>query len=96
MELNVKNLSTFQFCVKIAVGDGICSSGGSATTGARIRGCNFKYLGSSSSSPFMFRILPLELGLHTINFTLLTDGNSETVVKTLRVMVRKKKCLGCF
>uniref|UniRef100_A0A8B9THM1 Complement C5 n=1 Tax=Anas platyrhynchos TaxID=8839 RepID=A0A8B9THM1_ANAPL len=40
----------------------------------------------SSSSPFMFRILPLELGLHTINFTLLTDGNSETVVKTLRVM----------
>uniref|UniRef100_A0A8B9CZE0 Complement C5 n=1 Tax=Anser brachyrhynchus TaxID=132585 RepID=A0A8B9CZE0_9AVES len=78
--------SSIKFCVKIAVGDGICSSGGSATTGARIRGCNFKYLGSSSSSPFMFRILPLELGLHTINFTLLTDGNSETVVKTLRVM----------
>lgn len=90
MEVNIKNLSTFQFCVKIAVGDGICSFGGSATTGSRIRGCNLKYLGSSSSSPFMFRILPLELGLHTINFTLLTDGNSETVVKTLRVMVRKK------
>uniref|UniRef100_A0A8B9U8D4 Complement C5 n=1 Tax=Anas zonorhyncha TaxID=75864 RepID=A0A8B9U8D4_9AVES len=78
--------SSIKFCVKIAVGDGICSFGGSATTGSRIRGCNLKYLGSSSSSPFMFRILPLELGLHTINFTLLTDGNSETVVKTLRVM----------
>uniref|UniRef100_A0A8C3CRL2 Complement C5 n=1 Tax=Cairina moschata TaxID=8855 RepID=A0A8C3CRL2_CAIMO len=78
--------SSIKFCVKIAVGDGICSFGGSATTGARIHGCNLKYLGGSSSSPFMFRILPLELGLHTINFTLLTDGNSETVVKTLRVM----------
>ncbi|NXK43996.1 CO5 protein, partial [Chauna torquata] len=78
--------SAIKFCVKIAAGDGICSFGDSATTGARIHNCNFKYLGSGSSSPIMFRILPLELGLHAINFTLLTAGNSETVVKTLRVM----------
>uniref|UniRef100_A0A669QDH9 Complement C5 n=1 Tax=Phasianus colchicus TaxID=9054 RepID=A0A669QDH9_PHACC len=77
--------SAIKFCVKIATGDGICSSGDSATTGARMHNCVFKNLGAGSSSPFMFRILPLELGLHTINFTLLTTGSSETVVKTLRV-----------
>ncbi|XP_021269757.1 complement C5 isoform X1 [Numida meleagris] len=78
--------SAIKFCVKIAAGDGICSFGDSATTGARIHSCNFKNLGGGSSSPIMFRILPLELGLHTVNFTLLTTGSSETVVKTLRVM----------
>lgn len=52
--------------------------------------CNLKNLDGGSSAPVTFRILPLELGLHTINFTLLTARNSEIVVKTLRVMVRKK------
>lgn len=56
-----------------------------------MRSCNFKTLDGGGSSPVAFRILPLELGLHTINFTLLTAGNSEIVVKTLRVMVRGKK-----
>uniref|UniRef100_A0A8C0HNS8 Complement C5 n=1 Tax=Buteo japonicus TaxID=224669 RepID=A0A8C0HNS8_9AVES len=74
------------FCVKIAAGNGICSFGDSATTGSRIPNCNFKNLDGASSSPVTFRILPLELGLHTINFTLLTARNSETVIKTLRVM----------
>ncbi|XP_040461321.1 complement C5 [Falco naumanni] len=78
--------SAIKFCVKMAAGNGICSFGDSATTGSRIHNCNFKNLDGSSSSPIRFRILPLELGLHTINFTLLTAGNSETVVKTLRVM----------
>ncbi|XP_042734829.1 complement C5 [Lagopus leucura] len=77
--------SEIKFCVKIAAGDGICSSGGSATTGTRMHNCDLKNLGAGSSSPITFRILPLELGLHTINFTLLTTGSSETVVKTLRV-----------
>ncbi|NXV12344.1 CO5 protein, partial [Cepphus grylle] len=78
--------SAIKFCVKIAAGNGICSFGDSATTGSRMHNCNFKNLGGSSLSPVTFRILPLELGLHTINFTLLTAKNSETVVKTLRVM----------
>ncbi|NXD75053.1 CO5 protein, partial [Halcyon senegalensis] len=77
--------SAIKFCVKVAAGNGICSFGDSATTGSRIHSCNFKTLGGGSSSPVTFRILPLELGLHTINFTLLTARNSETVVKTLRV-----------
>uniref|UniRef100_A0A8C4JZE6 Complement C5 n=1 Tax=Dromaius novaehollandiae TaxID=8790 RepID=A0A8C4JZE6_DRONO len=78
--------SVIKFCVKIAAGDGICSFGDTATTGVMIHKCNFKYLDGGSSLPITFRILPLELGLHTINFTLLTARNSEIVVKTLRVM----------
>ncbi|XP_010292753.1 PREDICTED: complement C5 [Phaethon lepturus] len=78
--------SAIKFCVKIAAGDGICSFGDSPTTESRIHNCNFKNLDGGSSSPVTFRILPLELGVHTINFTLLTARNSETVVKTLRVM----------
>uniref|UniRef100_A0A8C3K310 Complement C5 n=1 Tax=Calidris pygmaea TaxID=425635 RepID=A0A8C3K310_9CHAR len=78
--------SAVKFCVKIAAGNGICAFGDSATSGSRKRSCNFKNLDGSSLSPVTFRILPLELGLHTINFTLLTAKNSETVVKTLRVM----------
>uniref|UniRef100_A0A8C6JKX2 Uncharacterized protein n=1 Tax=Melopsittacus undulatus TaxID=13146 RepID=A0A8C6JKX2_MELUD len=78
--------SAIKFCVKISAGNGICSFGDSASTGSRMRGCNLKNLDGGSSSPVTFRILPLELGLHTINFTLLTARNSETVVKTLRVM----------
>ncbi|XP_008945836.1 PREDICTED: complement C5, partial [Merops nubicus] len=82
---NYKASST-KFCVKMAAGNGICSFGDSATTGLRRHSCNFNTLDGGSMSPVTFRILPLELGLHTINFTLLTPRNSETVVKTLRVM----------
>ncbi|XP_010115949.1 PREDICTED: complement C5 [Chlamydotis macqueenii] len=78
--------SPIKFCIKIAAGNGICSFGDSATTGLRTHNCNFKTLDGGSSSPVTFRILPLELGLHTVNFTLLTARNSEIVVKTLRVM----------
>ncbi|NXW58611.1 CO5 protein, partial [Eurystomus gularis] len=79
-------VSAVKFCVRIATGNGICSFGDSATTRPIMRSCNFKTLEGGSSSPVTFRILPLELGLHTINFTLLTARNSEIVVKTLRVM----------
>ncbi|NWW53317.1 CO5 protein, partial [Pedionomus torquatus] len=78
--------SPIKFCVKIAAGNGICTFGNSATSGSRTYNCNLKNLDGGSLSPVTFRILPLELGLHTINFTLLTAGNSEVVVKTLRVM----------
>ncbi|NXV79442.1 CO5 protein, partial [Atlantisia rogersi] len=78
--------SAIKFCVKISAGNGICSFGDSATTGSRMHNCNFKNLDGRSLAPVKFRILPLELGLHTINFTLLTSGGSETLVKTLRVM----------
>ncbi|XP_009997244.1 PREDICTED: complement C5 [Chaetura pelagica] len=78
--------AAIKFCVIVATGNGICSFGDSAAAGERIRSCNFKSLDGGSSSPVTFRILPLELGLHTINFTLLTARNSEIVVKTLRVV----------
>ncbi|XP_062446760.1 complement C5 isoform X2 [Rhea pennata] len=78
--------SVIKFCVKIAAGDGICSFEDTTTTGVLIRSCNFKHLHGDSSLPITFRILPLELGLHTINFTLVTTRSSETVVKTLRVL----------
>ncbi|NXT73638.1 CO5 protein, partial [Zapornia atra] len=78
--------SAIKFCVKISAGNGICSFGDSATTGSRMHNCNFKNLDGGSLAPIKFRILPLELGLHTINFTLLTSRSSETLVKTLRVM----------
>ncbi|XP_074747321.1 complement C5 isoform X2 [Strix uralensis] len=78
--------SAIKFCVKISAGNGICSFGDSASTGARTRSCIFKNLDGGSLSPITFKILPLELGLHTVNFTLLTARNSEVVVKTLRVM----------
>uniref|UniRef100_A0A803VQQ0 Complement C5 n=1 Tax=Ficedula albicollis TaxID=59894 RepID=A0A803VQQ0_FICAL len=82
--------SAIKFCVKIAAGDGVCTFGESASARSRMQSCKFKNLDAGSSSAVTFRILPLQLGLHTVNFTLLTPRNSEIVVKTLRVVVRKK------
>uniref|UniRef100_A0A8D0HV67 Complement C5 n=1 Tax=Sphenodon punctatus TaxID=8508 RepID=A0A8D0HV67_SPHPU len=82
--------SRMKFCSKISVGPGICLFGGSAAKqqGVQSSQCSRRYLNSFSVTRVAFRILPLELGLHTINFTLLAERNSEVVVKTLRVVVR--------
>uniref|UniRef100_A0A8D0HV70 Complement C5 n=1 Tax=Sphenodon punctatus TaxID=8508 RepID=A0A8D0HV70_SPHPU len=80
--------SRMKFCSKISVGPGICLFGGSAAKqqGVQSSQCSRRYLNSFSVTRVAFRILPLELGLHTINFTLLAERNSEVVVKTLRVV----------
>uniref|UniRef100_A0A8C9L3P6 Complement C5 n=1 Tax=Serinus canaria TaxID=9135 RepID=A0A8C9L3P6_SERCA len=78
--------SAIKFCVKIAAGNGVCTFGDSASAGSGMRSCKLKNLDAGSSSAVTFLILPLELGLHTVNFTLLTPRNSEIVVKTLRVV----------
>uniref|UniRef100_A0A8C8RDB6 Complement C5 n=1 Tax=Pelusios castaneus TaxID=367368 RepID=A0A8C8RDB6_9SAUR len=52
--------------------------------------CKYQNLGGYSVASVSFRILPLELGLHTINFTLLADQDTEVLVRTLRVVVRPK------
>ncbi|KAI1232200.1 hypothetical protein IHE44_0007266 [Lamprotornis superbus] len=78
--------SAIKFCVKIAAGNGVCTFGESESARWRMQSCKFKNLDAGSSTAVTFRILPLELGLHTVNFTLLTPRNSEIVVKTLRVM----------
>ncbi|XP_019396510.1 PREDICTED: complement C5 isoform X1 [Crocodylus porosus] len=78
--------STVKFCVKVAAGEGICLFGESSTGPQRIWGCKFSNIESSSISSVTVRLLPLELGLHTINFTLYTGRDSEILVKTLRVV----------
>ncbi|KAJ7398992.1 Complement C5 [Pitangus sulphuratus] len=78
--------SAIQFCVAIAAGSGICTFGDSAASGARRQSCRYRSLAAGSSAPLTFQILPLELGLHTVNFTLLSPRSSEIVVKTLRVV----------
>ncbi|RLV93890.1 hypothetical protein DV515_00013339 [Chloebia gouldiae] len=78
--------SAIKFCVQIAAGNGVCTFGDSASARSRMQSCKLKNLDAGSSSAVTFRILPLELGLHTVNFTLLTLRNSEIVVKTLRVV----------
>lgn len=86
----------FQFCVKATVGDGICLFEGSASAQQGLQSCQFQNLDGYSVASVTFRILPLELGLHTINFTLMTEQNSEVLVKTLRVVVRPKPSLELF
>ncbi|KYO23447.1 hypothetical protein Y1Q_0005805 [Alligator mississippiensis] len=78
--------STLKFCVKVAAGEGICLFGESSTGLQRMRNCKFSNIESSSVSSVTIRLLPLELGLHTINFTLYTGRDSEILVKTLRVV----------
>ncbi|OWK61377.1 Complement C5 [Lonchura striata] len=68
--------SAIKYCVQIAAGNGVCTFGDSASAGSRMQSCKLKNLDAGSSSAVTFRILPLELGLHTVNFTLLTLRNS--------------------
>ncbi|XP_042710316.2 complement C5 isoform X2 [Chrysemys picta bellii] len=82
---NYRNSKTM-FCVKATVGDGICLFKGSASAQQGLQSCKYQNLGGYSVASVTFRILPLELGLHTINFTLLAEQNSEVLVKTLRVV----------
>lgn len=93
MSKHSKSLLMFQFCVKVAAGEGICLFGESSTGLQRMRNCKFSNIESSSVSSVTIRLLPLELGLHTINFTLYTGRDSEILVKTLRVVVRSKPFL---
>uniref|UniRef100_A0A8C5RAQ3 Complement C5 n=1 Tax=Leptobrachium leishanense TaxID=445787 RepID=A0A8C5RAQ3_9ANUR len=52
------------------------------------KGCSLQTIQAASYSSFTYSVLPLELGLHTINFTLSVGFESEILVKTLRVVVR--------
>uniref|UniRef100_A0A8D2N1R1 Complement C5 n=1 Tax=Zonotrichia albicollis TaxID=44394 RepID=A0A8D2N1R1_ZONAL len=88
--------SAIKYCVKIAAGNGVCTFGDSASAGSRMQSCKLKNLDAGSSSAVTFRILPLELGLHTVNFTLLTPRNSEIVVKTLRVVIYRYRYIDIY
>ncbi|KAM8934411.1 complement C5 isoform 2-T2 [Pelodytes ibericus] len=74
-------------CVTVSVGKEICLFGVSSTHrrgGGMV--CSPDTINGQSLKTFTFTILPLELGLHTINFTLTVPFHSEILVKTLRVV----------
>ncbi|XP_006120838.2 complement C5 isoform X1 [Pelodiscus sinensis] len=83
---NYRNFRTM-FCVKATVGDGICLfEGSSSGERRRLQSCKSQNLDGYSVASVAFRILPLEIGLHTINFTLVAEQHNEVLVKTLRVV----------
>ncbi|MEE6505087.1 hypothetical protein FKM82_005435 [Ascaphus truei] len=85
---NYKNAKV-KGCVTMSVGKEICLFGSSSTSRDRTQttSCNrLHYFPVSTLKTFTFNILPLELGLHTVNFTLAAEIGSEIVVKTLRVV----------
>ncbi|XP_023366346.1 complement C5 isoform X2 [Otolemur garnettii] len=76
------------FCVKISAGEGICTSGSSGIDhqGTKPSKCVRQRIEGSSSHLVTFTVLPLEIGLHNINFSLETSFGKEILVKTLRVV----------
>ncbi|XP_055455987.1 complement C5 [Psammomys obesus] len=76
------------FCVKMSAVEGICMSGSSAAghQTSKSSRCEWQRIEGSSSHLVTFSLLPLEIGLHPINFSLETSLGREVLVKTLRVV----------
>ncbi|XP_036915068.1 complement C5 isoform X2 [Sturnira hondurensis] len=92
-------MSGMRFCVTMSPVEGICSSGSSVVNpqGKKISRCLRQTVEGSSSHPVTFTVLPLEVGLHNINFSLDTTLGKEVLVKTLRVVpegVKKESYAG--
>ncbi|XP_058997811.1 complement C5 [Mustela lutreola] len=77
-----------RFCVKMSAVEEICTSGSPAINhqGSSPSRCVSQRVEASSSHPVSFTVLPLEAGLHNINFSLETSLGKEILVKTLRVV----------
>ncbi|KFO24124.1 Complement C5 [Fukomys damarensis] len=84
-------ISGVMFCVKMSTEEGICTSGNPTIghQGTQPSKCVRQQVEGSSSHLVTFSLLPLEIGLHNINFSLETTFGREILVKTLRVVVRK-------
>ncbi|XP_037653273.1 complement C5 [Choloepus didactylus] len=80
--------SGITFCVKMFVVEGICASGSSAVgrQGIKSPRCQPQKIEGLSSHLVTFSVLPLEIGLHNINFSLESSFGKEILVKTLRVV----------
>lgn len=80
--------SGMMFCVKMFPVEGICSSGSLVTDsqGRKATRCVSQRVEGSSSQLVTFTVLPLEIGLHNINFSLDSSLGKEILVKTLRVV----------
>ncbi|XP_039090539.1 complement C5 [Hyaena hyaena] len=92
-------VSGIRFCVKMSTVEGICTSGRQAIDhqGRNPSKCLFQTVEGSSSHLVTFSVLPLEIGLHNINFSLETSLGKEILVKTLRVVpegVKKESYAG--
>ncbi|XP_038191822.1 complement C5-like [Arvicola amphibius] len=84
---NYRTLGTM-FCVRMSAAEGICTSGGSTGShqGSKSSRCVRQSIEGSSTHLVTFSLLPLEIGLHSINFSLETSFGREILVKTLRVV----------
>uniref|UniRef100_A0A673U5T1 Complement C5 n=1 Tax=Suricata suricatta TaxID=37032 RepID=A0A673U5T1_SURSU len=92
-------MSGMRFCVKMSAAEGICTSGSQAIAnrGTNPSKCLLQRVEGSSSHLVTFSVLPLEIGLHNINFSLETSLGQEILVKTLRVVpegVKKESYAG--
>ncbi|XP_026568244.1 complement C5 [Pseudonaja textilis] len=81
--------STSKFCLKISVQKGICLFGAAKTLkdGSQANTCShLKDIQSSSIMVETFKVLPLELGLLSVNLTLHSNWGKDILLKTLRVV----------
>ncbi|KAG8141757.1 hypothetical protein E2320_006443 [Naja naja] len=81
--------STSRFCLKISVQKGICLFGAAKTLkdGSQANTCSHpKDIQSSSIMVETFKVLPLELGLLSVNLTLFSGLDKDILLKTLRVV----------
>ncbi|ETE63363.1 Complement C5, partial [Ophiophagus hannah] len=81
--------SKSRFCLKISVQKGICLFGAAKTLkdGSQANTCShLKDIQSSSIMVETFKVLPLELGLFSINLTLHSSLDKDILLKTLRVV----------
>ncbi|XP_004615689.2 complement C5 [Sorex araneus] len=81
-------MTDIQFCVRMSPVEGICSSGSSGINhqGNKRSRCQYQKIEGSSSHAVAFNVLPLEVGLHNISFSLETSVGKEILIKTLRVV----------
>ncbi|XP_063000913.1 complement C5 [Elgaria multicarinata webbii] len=81
--------SMIRFCATVSVSKGICLFGDATTNQHGVQNTRCvrpKELQGFSTALVKFKILPLEIDVHTINFTLKTGFVPEILVKTLRVV----------
>ncbi|KAK9392405.1 complement C5 [Crotalus adamanteus] len=81
--------SRAKYCLKLSVQKGICLFGAAntLTDSSQVHTCShLKDIQSSSMMVESFKVLPLELGLLSVNLTLHSDAGNEMLVKTLRVV----------
>ncbi|XP_070812032.1 complement C5 [Pituophis catenifer annectens] len=92
LKATIYNYSTLKsrFCLRINVQKGICLFGAANTLkdGSQTNICSPRQKDIQSSSIMVetFKVLPLELGLLSVNLTLHSDSGKEILVRTLRVV----------